>query len=98
MFHVPCSMDINHIAKLARIVLSKEEAEKINKDISAILDYVEKLKQVETGDIEPMSHAAGQINITRKDKAEESSRESAEKLLAQAPEKNGRYVKTRAIF
>lgn len=61
--------EVKHIAKLARLGLSDEEIKKFQKELSSILDYVEKLEGVDVSKIEPTSHTFRKENITRKDEA-----------------------------
>jgi aspartyl-tRNA(Asn)/glutamyl-tRNA(Gln) amidotransferase subunit C len=48
---------VKHIAKLARLGLTEKEIEKFQKELSAILDYFEKLKEVDISGVEPTSHS-----------------------------------------
>jgi len=59
--------EVKHIAKLARLGLTDAEIEKFQKELSAILDYVEKLKEVDISGVEPTSHSVLVENIMRKD-------------------------------
>lgn len=59
--------EVKHIAKLARLGLGEEEIEKFQKDLSTILDYIEKLKKVDISKVEPTSHSVLLENIKRKD-------------------------------
>lgn len=59
--------EVKHIAKLARLGLTEKEIEKFQKDLSTILDYIEKLKEVNIEGIEPTSHSVLLENVTRKD-------------------------------
>jgi len=61
--------EVKHIAKLARLGLTEEEIEKFQKELSAILDYIEKLKEVDIEGVEPMSHSIKLENVTRQDAA-----------------------------
>ena len=45
--------EVNHIAKLARLSLNKEETDKLQAELSSILDYIEKLKEVDVDGVEP---------------------------------------------
>ena len=56
-----------HIAKLARLTLSDSEVEKFSRELTQILDYVEKLKEVKTEGVEPTAQVTGLSNITRTD-------------------------------
>lgn len=61
--------EVKHIAKLARLGLIEKEVEKYRKDLSDILGYIEKLKEVDIEGVEPTSHSILLENITRKDEA-----------------------------
>lgn len=59
--------EVQQIADLAKLKLTEKEAEKIKKDLSAILDYMEKLKKADVSEIEETSHSAPVKNIMRAD-------------------------------
>ena len=59
--------EVQHIAKLARLGLSNQEIEKYRKELSSILDYVEKLKKVDVTEVETTSHPLSAENIIRPD-------------------------------
>ncbi|MBI2036376.1 Asp-tRNA(Asn)/Glu-tRNA(Gln) amidotransferase subunit GatC [Candidatus Microgenomates bacterium] len=60
-------IDVGHAAKLANLPLSEEEKRKFGKQLSSILDYVNKLGEVDTKDVEPTSQVTGLENVTRED-------------------------------
>ena len=60
-------IDVLHIAKLANLPLKKEEIEKYEKQLSEILEYIEKLKQVKTDDVPETSQVTGLENVTKDD-------------------------------
>lgn len=88
--------EIEHIAALARLKLTEEEKEKYSGQLSAILDYMEKLQAVDTEDIESTSQVTGLVNIMREDKVIESG--IADELVAGAPERQNGYIKVPKIF
>jgi aspartyl-tRNA(Asn)/glutamyl-tRNA(Gln) amidotransferase subunit C len=88
--------DVKHIAGLARIGMDNKEIEKYQKDMSAILDWIEQLKEVDVAGVEPTAHIAGVNNITREDKTENFIDE--DKLVGLFPEKKERYDKVKSIF
>ncbi len=88
--------EVKHIAELARIGLSEKEVDKYQKEISAILNWVEQLKEVNVTGVEPTAHIAGLQNITRIDKADDF--ESKDKIIDLFPEKKERYDKVKSIF
>ena len=59
--------EVQHIAKLARLGLSSQEIEKYRKELSSILDFVEKLKRVDVTEVEATSHPLSAENIIRED-------------------------------
>jgi aspartyl-tRNA(Asn)/glutamyl-tRNA(Gln) amidotransferase subunit C len=75
---------VRHIAKLARLTLSDKEVEKFSRELTQILDYIEKLKEVNTTGVEPMSQITGLSNITRTDVIVERP-VTTEALLAVSP-------------
>lgn len=75
---------VRHIAKLARLTLSDAEVEKFSRELTAILDYIEKLNEVETKGIEPIAQITGLCNVTRPDTVVECP-VTTEALLATSP-------------
>jgi aspartyl-tRNA(Asn)/glutamyl-tRNA(Gln) amidotransferase subunit C len=59
--------EIEHIALLARLSLSDDERELFISQLSGILDYMEKLNELDTKDIEPTSHVLSLHNVMRDD-------------------------------
>lgn len=90
--------EVEHIAKLAKLGLDKEEEKKMAKELSLILDYFKKLKKVDVSNIEPTSHNVNVKNVKREDESSNPSPEKSDKLLEKAPNRKGRYVKVRAVF
>ncbi len=65
-------IDVPHIAKLANLILKSGEDEKFEKQLSGILSYVEKLKEVDTKNVETTSQVTGLENVTREDETKPS--------------------------
>ena len=59
--------EIEHIALLARLSLSEEEKELFGIQLSSILDYMDKLNELDTSNIEPTSHVLSLSNVMRGD-------------------------------
>jgi aspartyl-tRNA(Asn)/glutamyl-tRNA(Gln) amidotransferase subunit C len=59
--------EIEHIAVLARLSLSEKEKQVFGSQLSSILDYMEKLNELDTKDIEPTSHVLSLSNVMRND-------------------------------
>jgi aspartyl-tRNA(Asn)/glutamyl-tRNA(Gln) amidotransferase subunit C len=91
--------EVKHIAKLARLGLDEKEIEKYQKELSSILDYVEKLKKVKVANIEPTSHPSKVENVMREDVGREKTEaQASRKLLDLAPETKDGYLKVKSIF
>ena len=76
---------IEYVGILAKLELSGQEKEKAKKDMEEMLDYIDKLNELDTSGVEPMSHVFPVHNVFREDKvANGDGRESA---LANAPER-----------
>ncbi len=73
-----------HIAKLARLRLADDEAVKMQKELSAILDYIDTLKEVKTEGIAPTAQVTGQTMVTRPDEVTPSGA-LPDELLATSP-------------
>lgn len=89
--------EVEHIAKLARLELTKEEIEKMQKDLSAILDYFNLLKKAPK--LKSVAeNKTGDLSATRKDEIRFKDNGLAEKLVAAAPDKKDDYIKVKAIL
>lgn len=60
---------VKHVAKLAKLPLSKEEIDKYKDQLSEVISYVEELSEVDTEGVEPTSQTTGLENVTREDEA-----------------------------
>jgi aspartyl-tRNA(Asn)/glutamyl-tRNA(Gln) amidotransferase subunit C len=59
--------EIEHIASLARLSLTEREKELFGSQLSSILDYMEKLNELDTRNVEPTSHVLPLSNVVRDD-------------------------------
>ena len=78
---------VRHVAKLAHLALSPEEEAKMQEQLSAILEAVETLRELDTSSVEPTSHAASAVGGWREDTVQPSL--PVDKALANAPAKVG---------
>jgi len=90
--------EIEHIAKLARLGIDEKEKEKFSKDLSVILDYVKKLDEVETKNIEPIKQITRLKNAMRKDEKRYPDKQTKERILENVPEIKDGYVKVKTIL
>jgi aspartyl/glutamyl-tRNA(Asn/Gln) amidotransferase C subunit len=91
--------EVEKIAKLARLELSGKEIKKMQKDLSAVLDYFNLLKKIDISSkkVSSFKPQASSSNL-RKDEAILQKREVAEQLIASAPDKKDNYIKVKAIL
>ncbi len=90
--------EVQHIASLARLGLSREEIGEIQEDLVAILGYVEKLKTADVSSIDISLTSGNLRNITRKDVSKKEMESRREKLLKLTPEEKGEYLKVKRII
>lgn len=90
--------EVKHMAKLARLGLTEPEIEKFQKELSSILDYIEKLKEVDIKNVEPTSHALKIENVFREDTVLKSDIEKVKKLIKAFPERENTFLKVKSIF
>lgn len=88
--------EVKHIAKLARLGLTKKELKIFQKELSSILEYIEKLKKVDVSNIGPTSHSIEIKNVIREDK--ECEKINNKKLLELMPEIKKGYLKVKSIL
>ena len=74
---------IEYVGILAKLELSAEEKEQAKKDIGRMLDYVDKLNELDTADVEPMSHVFPVHNVFREDVV--TNGDDRENMLKNAP-------------
>ena len=60
-------IDVKYVAHLARLALTPDEETKLAGQLGGILDYIEKLKELDVTHVEPTAHAVPMINVTRPD-------------------------------
>ncbi|HSD98424.1 MAG TPA: Asp-tRNA(Asn)/Glu-tRNA(Gln) amidotransferase subunit GatC [Patescibacteria group bacterium] len=76
------TIDVKHIAKLAELPLTQEEEKKFKKQLSAILEHIEKLSSVDISQVAETSQVTGLENVDREDSASASF--SQEEATSQA--------------
>ena len=89
---------VEHIAILARLELTEKEKEMFASQLSSILDYVEKLKEVDTDGVEETSQVTGLINSIRDDVVEEAPLELKQGILSNAPDREDNLFKVKSVF
>ena len=89
-------LDVAHVAKLARLNLTDEETQLFQSQLGRVLEYAEKLREVDTSGVEAAAHAIAVTNVFRED--EPRSGLSAEEALRNAPRQaNGLFIVTKVV-
>jgi len=87
---------IDYVGILAKLELSDEEKEAAKSDMGRMLDYIDKLGELDTDGIEPMSHVFPVNNVFREDVV--TNGDGSEDTLANAPEeKDGSFVVPKTV-
>lgn len=90
--------EIQHIAKLARLELTDAELEKYGGQLSAVLNYIDQLKEVDVKDVEPTAQVTGLENVLREDELKDWDEKEIEEALADAPEREERFIKVKRVI
>lgn len=93
---MPVEIDVEHVARLARLALTDEERERFRRQLGLILEHAEKVREVAAADVLPTSHPVPTSNVFRADEPRPSL--AHEEALAGAPEsESGRFKVPRII-
>lgn len=90
-------IDVKKVAKLANLPLSPDEEEKYSVQLSKILEYIDKLNEVDTENVEPTYNVSGLSNVMRKDEVGDCEITQNEALQNAPQKKDGMFV-TKGVF
>ena len=89
-------IDVAHVARLARLNLTEEETKLFQAQLGRVLEDAEKLRQLDTTEVESAAHAVPVFNVFREDAPRDWF--SAEEALSNAPRQaNGLFVVTKVV-
>ncbi|MCM8818248.1 MAG: Asp-tRNA(Asn)/Glu-tRNA(Gln) amidotransferase subunit GatC [Candidatus Omnitrophica bacterium] len=88
--------DVEYLSQLIRIELKEDEKESLVKEIGKIIEYISKLNEINTENIEPTYHVIPIKNVFREDIPENYI--SREKMLKNAPDKDNNFFKVPRII
>lgn len=93
---MPVEIDIDHVARLARLDLTDEERERLRAQLAVILEHAAKVGEVAAADVPPTAYAIPRSNVLRADEPQPSL--SHEDALAGAPEdEDGQFKVPRIV-
>jgi aspartyl-tRNA(Asn)/glutamyl-tRNA(Gln) amidotransferase subunit C len=88
--------EVERVAVLARLRLTVEEKSQLTQQLDDILEYMDKLNQLDTAQVEPFTHALETENALREDAV--TNQPNTEALLANAPDRDGTFFKVPKII
>jgi aspartyl-tRNA(Asn)/glutamyl-tRNA(Gln) amidotransferase subunit C len=88
--------EVKHVANLARLAITEEEAEKFSKQLDDIISFAEQLNELDTDHVEPTSHVLDMKNIFREDVAKPGL--PVEEVVKNAPDHENGQIKVPAII
>ncbi|HXF73037.1 MAG TPA: Asp-tRNA(Asn)/Glu-tRNA(Gln) amidotransferase subunit GatC [Actinomycetota bacterium] len=93
---MPVEIDIDHVARLARLALTDEEKERLRAQLGVILEHAARVREVATADVPPTAYAIARANVLRADEPRPTLPQ--EEALAGAPEvEDGRFRVPRIV-
>ena len=87
---------VRHIGKLSRIELTEDEVQTFAKQLAAIVEYFDKLRELDTENVQPMPHAVELYNVLAEDQPGKSL--SPDEALANAPQRDGNFFKVPKVI
>jgi aspartyl-tRNA(Asn)/glutamyl-tRNA(Gln) amidotransferase subunit C len=88
--------DVEHVAKLARLQFNEDELKKFTRQLNQILEYMEKLNELDTSNVEPLSHVIELSNVFREDAVRPSYPQA--EVLKNAPAHDGKFFKVPKVI
>jgi aspartyl-tRNA(Asn)/glutamyl-tRNA(Gln) amidotransferase subunit C len=88
--------DVEHVASLAKLSFSEDEKQKLASQLNEILEYMEQLNQLDTKNVEPLSHVIELSNVFRKDELKPTL--TQEEALQNAPAKTEKLFRVPKVI
>ena len=88
--------DVEHIAKLAKLEIEDSEINEFTSQLNQILEYIEKLNELDTENVKPLTHPVEGVNVFREDKLKESV--STDDALKNSASKTDKYFKVPKVI
>ena len=88
--------DVKHVAHLARLAVTEDEAEQMKKELDAIITFAEQLNELDTTNVKPTSHVLKMVNVMREDRATEGL--AVEEVVKNAPDQQDGYIRVPSIM
>lgn len=90
--------EVEHIAELARLGLTDKEKKLFQEQLSSILEYVNKLQEVDTSKVDPKAYILDVKNVTRLDEIKNCPKDSRDIIIKDFPEKKDNLCKVPPVL
>ncbi|WP_059104498.1 Asp-tRNA(Asn)/Glu-tRNA(Gln) amidotransferase subunit GatC [Shouchella shacheensis] len=87
---------VKHVAHLARLAITEEEAERFTSQLDQIISFAEELNELDTEGVKPTTHVLQMSNVLREDQPEQGL--PVEEVLKNAPDSEERQVRVPSVF
>jgi aspartyl-tRNA(Asn)/glutamyl-tRNA(Gln) amidotransferase subunit C len=87
---------IDRLARLAKLKFSEEEKKDLKTDLERMIEFVEKLKEVDTTGVEPLLHITDAVNVLREDEVKQTI--TKQEALLNAPLTDGNFFKVPKVI
>ena len=88
--------EVQYVAKLSRLIMTDDEAKEMARTLNDILMYMEKLGELDTSGVEPMTHAIPNENVMREDALKPFK--DTKEILKNAPDSKGAFFKVPKVI
>lgn len=88
--------DVEYVALLARLHFGEKEKQKLTEQLNRILEYMEKLNELDTSNVEPLSHVVEQTNVFREDAVKPSA--PVKEILKNSPFPTEKFFKVPKVI
>ncbi len=88
--------EVKHIAKLSKLEIPDEELDYYSNEMDKIINYFSRLREVDTSQVEPMTHVSDKKNIVSEDNSEDSLNVSD--VIKSSPDTFGNFIKIPKIL
>ena len=87
---------VRDIAQLARLELTNDEQVQIKEDMNSVLDWMQKLNELDTSNVKPLIHMSYETNVLRQDEEKEGLEH--DRALINAPKKDSNYFRVPKVI
>ena len=88
--------DVEHVARLAKLSFTEDEKKKLVNELNSILEYMEQLNELDTSNVDPLSHVIELSNVFREDVVKPGL--TREEALSNAPARSEKFFKVPKVL